>query len=781
MSLGNLILVSKNIEHDQQYSEVFTSIQEAIDFAGAGDIIQVDSGSYEPFRVTKSGLVDKPIKIESVSGKADVLIDGIHTDEKALVTISGQNHVYISGLQLVNAPNFGIYVEGSSQINRGITIENNLIDTTGSSGIHVNGIDMSGLTEIDKFYLEDVIIRNNEVTNTNTPNGVNEAISIGGGVDGFIVERNHVHNTEQYGIDVKAGAKNGIVSENIIHDVEFHGIYIDAGSRTISNVLVEGNKISNASNGIVVAREARRDPENPNIYNIDVLRNEISDVDEFGVLLYRHVDDSGSGVIQGVGIHSNVIEGAGLDGIRVANVDEFSNEISITDNAISNSGRAIWENSGATVRDNFTGSLEVKQVSSTIKSDLWKLDGDDRLTGTAADDVIWGISGNDTLVGLDGEDTLNAGQGDDLILAGFGDDYVVAADGQDTVRGGDGNDTIRGYAGDDLVWGEAGSDMIVLGDGDDVAVGGEGDDTIEGGFGFDTLWGSNGEDSIAGNQGNDLLGGGNGNDTIAGGQGSDELSGDFGDDVLYGGEGNDTIRGGADTDIIYGGSDNDVLHGGSGSDVVFGQDGDDILKGGVGGDLLWGGQGADIISGGSGGDQISGGEDSDILRGEDGDDKITGNEGNDFIYGGEGADILRGELGDDLIFGGKGSDRIFDSAGQNTIYGGDGDDFIFSNGNGGVISGGQGDDSIQFGKGQGSETVLFGSGYGSDTIFGFSDNDIVQFSSDLWNGPHSVETFLDAFATTTSEAVLFSFAGGEQLTILGATDIHSLYNQIDFL
>lgn len=334
MSAITKILVSQSATNATGYSATFSSIQEAVDNAAPGDIIEIEAGSYEPFTVATSGTDGQPITIRSVSGAEDVVIDGTGTSVRALIEIVGQSHISVSGFNLQNAPQHGIYVEGSDAISEGITIEGNLVAGTGSSGIHVNGVNTSGLAAVDTFYLKDVAILNNEVTRTNTANGVNEAITLGAGVQGFVIDGNHVHNTQQYGIDVKAGAKDGRVSNNSIHDIEHYGIYIDAGSRTIENVIVEDNFVENATNGIVIARESRRDPDNPNIINVDIVNNSVLNVSNMGIMVHRHIDDSGQGVIQGVNIEGNSINGAAADAIRIGFVNDFASDITVLGNSV---------------------------------------------------------------------------------------------------------------------------------------------------------------------------------------------------------------------------------------------------------------------------------------------------------------------------------------------------------------------------------------------------------------------------------------------------------------
>lgn len=750
---GRSLLVSRNGSAHPDHDAVFTTIPAALAYAQAGDTIRIEAGEYRPFEIEKSGSVDAPIRIESLSGEPDVVIDGQNATGNALIGISGQSHVSVSGFHLQNAPNFGIYVEGSDSVSRGITLENNLVDTTGNSGIHVNGVDTAGLAAVDTYYLRNIIIRNNEVTNTNTPDGVNEAIAVGAGVDGFVIANNYVHSTDQYGIDVKAGARNGRITDNTIHDVELHGIYIDAGSRTVSNIVVNGNDIRDAKSGIVIARESRRDPENPNLFDIDVFDNRISNVEEFGVLLYRHVDDSGAGAIERVSIRANIIDGAGSDGVRVANIAHFSDDISITGNVISNSARAIWENSYVLVGNNQTGGLEVKRVEPTDQTDLWTRNGHDVVVGTSGNDRLWSLSGDDIIRGLQGSDTINSGEGNDLIYAGDGDDFVIAAHGDDTVWAGSGRDTVRGYAGDDLVYGGGDADTIILGSGDDRAYGEFGNDTIEGGDGHDRIWGGMGADRLEGGGGNDVIDGGLGDDSILGGSGADEISGDDGRDLIYGGAGHDVVRAGDGNDEIHGGDGDDVILGGEGNDRLDGEAGSDELSGEAGNDAIWGGDGDDIIHGQDGDDTLGGGAGNDTISGDAGQDVVNAGTGRDVVDGGIGNDILRGDAdddilrgaagidtlnggtGDDALHGGSGADTLTGSFGSDRLFGDSGNDVLEGNSEDDLLRGGDGDDILRGGAdndvlfGDNGTDLLFGTG-GRDTLNGGAGGDVLDGGGD---------------------------------------------------
>jgi serralysin len=168
--------------------------------------------------------------------------------------------------------------------------------------------------------------------------------------------------------------------------------------------------------------------------------------------------------------------------------------------------------------------------------------------------VVYGLAGDDVIAGLGGDDYIYAGNGNDTVTGGAGNEHLYgfgltgdpAGDGADSLLGGGGNDYIQGNAGADTIDGGDGNDRLVGGSGADVIIGGSGQDTING------------------NLGNDTINGGSGQDSLRGGQGNDSISGDGGNDVLLSDLGNDTLIGGAGVDLLTGGDGADVFQFGTG-------------------------------------------------------------------------------------------------------------------------------------------------------------------------------------------------------------------------
>lgn len=200
---------------------------------------------------------------------------------------------------------------------------------------------------------------------------------------------------------------------------------------------------------------------------------------------------------------------------------------------------------------------------------------------------------------------------------------------------------------------------------------------------------------------------------------------------------------------------------GRGNLYIIGLDGEVFrITPGVGagdlGDTIDGGAGNDRIYGGVGNDRLSGGEGVDTLFGGTQDDSLDGGIGNDTLAGQAGDDVLMGRFGNDRLVGAAGDDRLLGGQGIDVLIGGEGGD---------TLEGGTGNDRL---SGQGGfDQFVFRAGEGRDTVTDFADNiDTLLFDDGL--GVASASAALGRAAQVGAN-VVFSFAGGEQVTVLNAT------------
>ncbi|MEO1292579.1 MAG: calcium-binding protein [Pseudomonadota bacterium] len=191
-----------------------------------------------------------------------------------------------------------------------------------------------------------------------------------------------------------------------------------------------------------------------------------------------------------------------------------------------------------------------------------------------------------------------------------------------------------------------------------------------------------------------------------------EADGDGKPKQLFGDEGANTVNG---TDA------GEKIAALAGDDIVMGGDGRDLINGGTGNDTLHGEGGRDVLAGGDGDDELIGGADDDFGFGGNGDDTFQGGAGDDRFFGGAGNDTATGGIGDDVLAGRLDNDTLIGNGGDDVLIGGGGDNRLI---------GGTGDD--QHSAGIGRNTIVYDeAGYGDDTVYGFSDDDLIEVSTDL--------------------------------------------------
>ena len=286
-----------------------------------GDTVQLAAGTYAPFAITESGEANRRLTVRAAPGREhQVIVDGSGTSVRGVIAAHGQSHLVIEGFRIINAPTDGITILGKPDGARDIIIRHNQISTTGNAGIYCAGLIMGQTIPVDEYRLFDLVIEDNDVTNTNFSDGGNECISVGGGLDGFVIRRNIVHDSEQYGIDAKFGTRNGLIEQNTIFNMEKHGIYLDTNSRTIEYVTVRGNRVWGCGgNGITLAREAQRD-DNPPVMRFITIENNVVHDNLRGLLAYRHREDGDDGEFRHIIVrHNTLYRNNGGDGSKGSN------------------------------------------------------------------------------------------------------------------------------------------------------------------------------------------------------------------------------------------------------------------------------------------------------------------------------------------------------------------------------------------------------------------------------------------------------------------------------
>lgn len=242
----------------------FTSIQDALDAAFAGDTIWVETAVYqEQVSFPRSGSTGAgPIRLLAALGHTPVL-DGTPFVGGNMVLIQNRSYIEVGGFEIANL----------SQINDGSAIR---VIGSGTDirilhnhihhmlGLHAMAITVYGTesTAISQIEISDNWVHDCEPSQS-------EAITLNGNVDGFTVANNLVTDVNNIGIDFIGGetsinpnpalvARNGVCRGNRVHRARSNygggyaaGIYVD-GAR---DIVIEGNEVSESDLGIEVGAE----------------------------------------------------------------------------------------------------------------------------------------------------------------------------------------------------------------------------------------------------------------------------------------------------------------------------------------------------------------------------------------------------------------------------------------------------------------------------------------------------------------------------------------------
>ncbi|WP_321395894.1 tandem-95 repeat protein [Emcibacter sp.] len=330
----------------------------------------------------------------------------------------------------------------------------------------------------------------------------------------------------------------------------------------------------------------------------------------------------------------------------------------------------VEELSGASISDQFTVTVESVPIDVTLYVGTDQIDDVDFSAGIQAHQIF----------SLEGDDIITGSAYDDII------------------DGGVGADTINGNAGSDTVTYQYSSGAVDINLGSSSFSGGsaEGDvltsiEHIIGSAYDDSLIGSTGNNSFDGGAGNDEILSGRGYDTLMGGAGDDYLAGDRDpDDYIYNlGDGHDTIVEYSDSTLGDDASGNRLILGAgiAPGDVIVTRDpgnwnhvtltfanaeGSIFLQNQFAGSKY--GVETIVFDGGTTWSmaQLAAAGMTQLMT--DGDDEIFGHLGSDTVEGGAGNDTLKGWYGSDTLIGGTGDDVLYGDR--------DPDDYIYNLGDG---------------------------------------------------------------------------------------------------
>jgi cysteine-rich repeat protein/parallel beta-helix repeat protein len=261
------------------------TIQAALNAAGPGDAIEVDSGTYgEKLEFPASGTPGLPITLRAKPGAPTrPVLDGTGVPGANMVLIESKSHVAVVGLEIRNNlgvnDGSGVRVVGSGS---GIEIRDNVIHEI--RGQHAMGITVYAT---EPTPISALVIADNEIYDCDP--ATSEAVAINGNVDGFEIRGNVVRDVDNIGIVMIGGetdiqpssalvARNGVVRGNTVMRARSSygggfaaGIYVDGGR----DIVIENNVVTESDLGIEVGAEnAGLVAENVVVRNNLIYRND---------------------------------------------------------------------------------------------------------------------------------------------------------------------------------------------------------------------------------------------------------------------------------------------------------------------------------------------------------------------------------------------------------------------------------------------------------------------------------------------------------------------------
>lgn len=319
----------KNIVVSLDDNGDFSSIQDAINSAKAGDKILIKAGTYyESIKIKKSATQSDPIVIKNYANDK-VVINGSKLKERTtwggLIEISHSSYIFLSGLEVQHSNNSGILVENSNNI----IIENIKSYDTTSSGIGV-------------WESSAISIHSNEIELA-CNDGEQECITIAISND-VNVTNNEVHHNGKgtnggEGIDIKEGSFNVIVKRNHVHHL--HGsnrpaLYADAWDKHTYNILFDSNKVHDIeANAMAIASEMGGLLE-----RVTFVNNIIYDSHDGGFIVGGWTEGGQvvkSNPVEHINIINNTFYNVGGDGIYIGNQD--AKDVYIINNIIQNTNK----------------------------------------------------------------------------------------------------------------------------------------------------------------------------------------------------------------------------------------------------------------------------------------------------------------------------------------------------------------------------------------------------------------------------------------------------------
>lgn len=233
------------------------TLQYAVDTVAPGDTILVQSGTYVGMRIEQSGTAGSWLRLAAAPG-ANVLINtpgpnNAHNSNIELENWDGDGTVsywIIEGLEVANAPNWGIDMRGNEDNHSHHFIIR-------GNNVHHNGLSTSS-TGIFTGFVDDIVVEDND-SHHNGEHG----IYLSNSGDRFTVRGNQLHHNANCGLhmngDLSQGGdgtiSDGLIEQNTIYE---NGVGGCAGINMdgVTNTLIRNNLLyQNHATGIAIFQQ----------------------------------------------------------------------------------------------------------------------------------------------------------------------------------------------------------------------------------------------------------------------------------------------------------------------------------------------------------------------------------------------------------------------------------------------------------------------------------------------------------------------------------------------
>jgi hypothetical protein len=309
----------------------YRDISSAVDAAQPGDTVQLSTGTYPGFAVSRDGAPGKWLTITAAPGASVVITGG--GSGNGLVSLDGRSWVRLVGLTIKGSASHGIY---GDKIDHIVVRRCEVADSQDGGIVLSNGQDV---------LVQDANVHGNNARGTSASN---EAISIVG-TKTFEIVGSAVHDNGEEGIDAKYEASDGLIHNNQVWGNRGPNIYLDsAHDLTVTHNQVWGaTEASKSGIGLAVENysETRR------LANITVSGNVVRDNVGAGIDFW--VESSGQ--LSDVTITGNKL-GGNKRGAITYNTDSLTG-ITVRANTFGDGNTPPAAHPGVTLLSNVTGVI----------------------------------------------------------------------------------------------------------------------------------------------------------------------------------------------------------------------------------------------------------------------------------------------------------------------------------------------------------------------------------------------------------------------------------------